>query len=196
MCSTVVRDELCGLHFQRPEVVDGEQNREAFRGDHCRGNGRAGTGGRGGCGVGSEVGRFLGHASRCVGCASVCTGLDDGPGPSFNGTHGSNNGRGPDSNLSWSSWGASGASGNGDLWLPRERGTSISWKRYPAKLSFSAPKTLSFATDVTAATHRSALVFTRVTVSFSGAVPAHWRRSASFTLKRFEEGFYGFGFPI
>ncbi len=117
-------------------------------------------------------------------------------GPSFNGTHGSNNGRGPDSNLSWSSWGASGASGNGDLWLPRERGTSISWKRYPAKLSFSAPKTLSFATDVTAATHRSALVFTRVTVSFSGAVPAHWRRSASFTLKRFEEGFYGFGFPI
>jgi len=117
-------------------------------------------------------------------------------GPSFNGAFGTISGRGPDSNLSWSSWGASGASGNGDLWVPRESGTSISWKRYPAKLSFSAAKTLSFATNVSASKDRSAFVFTRVAVSFSGAVPAHWRRSASFTLKKFYKGFYGFKFPM
>jgi hypothetical protein len=116
-------------------------------------------------------------------------------GSSFNGAFGTTSGRGPDSNLLWSSWVASGASGNGDLWVPRERGTSISWKRYPAKLSLSAPKTLSFATNVSASKRRSALVFTRVAVSFSGAVPAHWRRSASFALKKFEKGFYGFVFP-
>jgi hypothetical protein len=38
-------------------------------------------------------------------------------GPSFNGTPGSNTGRGPDSNLSWSTWSANGANGNGDLWV-------------------------------------------------------------------------------
>jgi hypothetical protein len=116
-------------------------------------------------------------------------------GPVLSGTRGSNSGRGPNSNLSWSSWGANGAKGNGDLWVPRESGQRISWKRYPARLSFSAPKTLSFATQLGAATYRSALVFTRVTVSFSGAVPAHWRRSASFTLKKRSKGFYGFDVP-
>jgi hypothetical protein len=116
-------------------------------------------------------------------------------GPSFNGTRGSNSGRGPDSKLSWSSWGSNGANGTADLWVPRERGQSISWKRYPAKLSFSAPKTQSFATKLGAAKYRSALVFTRVTVSFSDAVPAHWRRSATFTLKKISRGFYGFDFP-
>jgi len=116
-------------------------------------------------------------------------------GPSFNGTRGGNTGRGPDSNLSWSSWSANGAKGNGDLWVPRESGQHISWKRYPARLSFSAPKTLNFATRLGAARYRSALVFTRVTVSFSGAVPAGWRGSASFTLKKVSKGFYGFDFP-
>lgn len=114
-------------------------------------------------------------------------------GSSFNGTRGSNSGRGPASKLSWSSWGASGAKGKGDLWVPRESGQSISWKRYPATLSFSAPKTLSFATESGGA--RSTLVFTRIAVSFGGAVPAHWRRSASFSLKKLSKGFYGFGFP-
>jgi hypothetical protein len=116
-------------------------------------------------------------------------------GPSFNGTRGSNSGRGPSSNISWSSWDATGASGNGDLWVPRESGQSISWKRYPAKLSFSAPATLTFAAQLGSATVRSALVFTRVTVSFTGAAPAHWSRSASFPLKEFSKGFYGFDFP-
>jgi hypothetical protein len=116
-------------------------------------------------------------------------------GSSFNGARGSNSGRGSDSNLSWSSWGTSGAAGKGDLWVPRESGVNISWKRYPARLSFSAPKTLSFVTQLNAATYRSALVFTRITVSFSGAVPAHWHRSASFTLKKISKGFYGFYFP-
>ena len=116
-------------------------------------------------------------------------------GSSFNGIRGANSGRGPDSNLSWSNWSGNGASGNGDLWVPRERGASISWTRYPAKLSFSAPETLSFATQLNVATYRSVLVFTRVTVSFGGVVPAHWRRSASFTLKGISKGFYGFDFP-
>ncbi len=116
-------------------------------------------------------------------------------GPSFNGTRGSSSGRGPESNLSWSSWGADGASGSGDLWVPRARGVSISWKRYPATLGFSAPKTMSFARQLSATTYRSALVFTRVTVSFSGGVPARWHRSASFTLKKISKGFYGFDFP-
>jgi hypothetical protein len=116
-------------------------------------------------------------------------------GPSFNGSSGSNSGRGPDSNLSWSKWGANGANGHGDLWVPREHGQSISWTRYPVGLSFSAPKTLSFATHVGGAPYRSTLVFTRIKVSFSGAVPAHWRRSASFSLKKVRKGFYGFGFP-
>jgi hypothetical protein len=116
-------------------------------------------------------------------------------GPSFNGTRGSNTGRGPDSNLSWSSWDATGGAGSGDLWVPRVRGQSISWKRYPAMLSVSAPKTLTFRTELNVARYRSELVFTRVTVSFSGAVPAHWRRSASFTLKKLNKGFYGFEFP-
>jgi hypothetical protein len=116
-------------------------------------------------------------------------------GPSFNGSRGSDSGRGPASKLSWSKWGATGGNGGGDLWVPRESGQSISWKRYPASLSFSTPKTLSFATQPSAATDRSTLVFTRITVSFSGAVPAHWRKSASFTLKKLSKGFYGFDFP-
>jgi hypothetical protein len=116
-------------------------------------------------------------------------------GSSFNGSRGSNTGRGPDSKLSWIKWDASGANGSGDLWVPHESGQSISWKRYPATLSFSTPKTLSFATHPGSATSRSTLVFTRITVSFSGGVPAHWRRSASFTLKKLSKGFYGFDFP-
>jgi hypothetical protein len=116
-------------------------------------------------------------------------------GASFNGTRGSNSGRGPSSSLSWSSWGANGANGSGDLWVPRESGVSISWKRYPATLNFSAPKTLSFATTLDGGTYHSSLVFTRVEVSFTSAVPAHWHRSASFTLKRLSHGFYGFAFP-
>jgi hypothetical protein len=116
-------------------------------------------------------------------------------GPSFNGGFGTTTGRGPDSNLLWSSWGANGAKGSGDLWVPRESGSSISWKRYPAKLSFSAAKKLSLATKVNGAAQRSTLVFTRVSVSYTGAVPAHWRRSASFTLKKISQGFYGFDFP-
>jgi hypothetical protein len=116
-------------------------------------------------------------------------------GASFNGTRGSNSGRGPSSNLSWSSWGASGATGSGDLWVPRESGESISWKRYPATLSFSAPNTLSFATTLDGGPYHSSLVFTSVKVSFTSGVPAHWNRSASFTLKRLSHGFYGFEFP-
>jgi hypothetical protein len=113
-------------------------------------------------------------------------------GSSFNGTRGSNSGRGPDSKLSWSSWGASRAKGSGDLWVPHESGQSISWKRYPATLSLSAPKTLSFATA--SGGNRSTLVFTRISVSFGGAVPAHWHQSASFSLKKLSKDFYGFDF--
>jgi len=116
-------------------------------------------------------------------------------GASFNGTRGSNSGRRPSSNLSWSSWAATGATGNGDLWVPRERGQNISWKRYPATLNFSAPKTLSFLTPLNGGASRSSLVFTSVKVSFTSTVPAHWHRSASFTLKQFSHGFYGFDFP-
>ena len=116
-------------------------------------------------------------------------------GASFNGTRGSNSGRGPSSSLSWSSWGANRATGTGDLWVPRERGQSISWKRYPATLGFTVPKTLSFATTLGGAPYRASLVFTSVTVSFTGAVPARWHRSASVTLKLFSRGFYGFEFP-
>jgi hypothetical protein len=117
-------------------------------------------------------------------------------GPLFNGPRGStNNGRGPNSSLSWSSWGANGANGSGDLWVPRERGLNVSWKRYPATLSFSAPKTLTFRTQLNTATYRAELVFTRLAVSFTGAVPAHWRRSASFPMKKFSKDFYGFDVP-
>jgi hypothetical protein len=76
---------------------------------------------------------------------------------------------------------------------PGRTGQSISWKRYPATLGFSTP--LSFATRLGAGPDRSALVVTRLTVSFSGAVPAHWRQSASFTLKKLSKGFYGFALP-
>jgi hypothetical protein len=116
-------------------------------------------------------------------------------GPSFNGDRGSDSGRGPSSNLSWSSWGASGASGSGDLWVPREKGVSISWTRYAAALRFSAPDTLSFATAQDSGADKPSLVYTRVEVSFTSAVPAGWQRSASFALKRSSQGFYGFVFP-
>jgi hypothetical protein len=116
-------------------------------------------------------------------------------GPSFNGTRGSSGGRGPASKLSWSSWSASGAIGAGDLWVPHEHGTTISWKRYPVTLKFSAPQTrrITVGSDVEA--QRLAFVFTRITVSFDAAVPAHWHRSASFALKELGSGFFGFGFP-
>jgi hypothetical protein len=116
-------------------------------------------------------------------------------GPSFNGTHSSNNGSGPASKLSWSSWNATGAIGTGDLWMPHEHGTIISWRRYPATLKFSAPQNrrITVGSDVEA--QRLALVFTRITVAFNAAVPAHWHRSSSFALKELGSGFYGFDFP-
>lgn len=115
---------------------------------------------------------------------------------SFNGTRGSST-SGPDSKISWGSWTASGATGSGDVWVSHlsPSGQSATYKGYPAMLSFSAPRTLTFLTQLNAATYRSELVFTSITVSFTSAVPAHWRRSGSFTLKRFSHGFYGFEFP-
>jgi hypothetical protein len=116
-------------------------------------------------------------------------------GPSFNGTRGSSGGRGPASKLSWSSWNASGSTGAGDLWVPHEHGTTISWKRYPATLKFSAPQTrrITVASDIEI--QQLAFVFTRITVSFNAAVPARWHRSAGFALKELGSGFYGFDFP-
>jgi hypothetical protein len=116
-------------------------------------------------------------------------------GPSFNGTHGSTGGPGPASKLSWSSWNATGAIGTGDLWMPHEHGTIISWKRYPATLKFSAPQNrrITVGSDVEA--QRLALVFTRITVSFNAGVPAHWHRLSGFALKELGSGFYGFDFP-
>jgi hypothetical protein len=116
-------------------------------------------------------------------------------GPSFNGTRGSSRGRGPASKLSWSSWNASGSIGTGDLWVPHEHGTTISWKRYPATLKFSAPQTRRITVGSDVEIQRLALVFTRITVSFNAAVPAHWHRSAGFALKQLGSGFYGFDFP-
>ena len=138
---------------------------------------------------------FWGMQPNALAMRPAALGWTTDLGPSFNGTRGSNSGSGPSSSLAWSSWSASGANGNGDLWVPRESGQSISWKRYPAKLSFSAPATLTFATKLGGSSSRSALVFTRVTVSFSGAAPVHWSRSSSFALKQFSKGFYGFDFP-
>jgi hypothetical protein len=138
---------------------------------------------------------FWGMPPNALAVRPAALGWTTDLGPSFNGSRGSASGRGPNSKLSWSSWGASAASGGGDLWVPRESGTSISWKRYPAKLAFSTPKTLGVATNPGETTQRTELVFTRIKVSFAGAVPAHWRRSASFTLKRLSSGFYGFAFP-
>jgi hypothetical protein len=116
-------------------------------------------------------------------------------GPSFNGTRGSSRGWGPAGKLSWSGWNASGASGAGDLWVPREHGTTISWKRYPATLKFSAPETLRITVGSDVEAQRLALVFTRIKVSFNAALPAHWHRSAGFALKQLGSGFYGFDFP-
>jgi hypothetical protein len=138
---------------------------------------------------------FWGMAPDGLAARPAALGWTTDLGDSFNGTRGSNSGRGPSSNLSWSTWGASGATGSGDLWVPRESGVSVSWKRYPATLSFSAPRTLSFATALNGGTEHSSLVFTSVEVSFTGAVPAHWHRSARFTLKQLSHGFYGFAFP-
>jgi hypothetical protein len=138
---------------------------------------------------------FWGMPPNALGVRPGELGWSTDLGPSFNGTAGSNSGRGPSSNLSWNSWGASSATGSGDLWVPLERGENISWQRYPATLSFSAPKTLSFLTTLSGGSHRSSLVFTNVKVSFTGTVPAHWNHSVSFTLKRFSQGFYCFEFP-
>jgi hypothetical protein len=138
---------------------------------------------------------FWGMAPNALAARPGALGWTTDLGSSFNGTSGSNSGRGPSSNLSWSSWRASGATGSGDLWVPRERGTSISWTRYPATLSFSAPATLSFVTSLEGGPSRSSLVFTSIKVFFTSAVPAHWNRSASFSLKRLSQGFYGFDFP-
>ncbi len=58
---------------------------------------------------------FWGMQLDALAKRSAALGWTTDPGPSFNGTRGQNSGRGPDSNLSWSSWGASRAKGNGDL---------------------------------------------------------------------------------
>ena len=91
---------------------------------------------------------FWGMAPDALGARPGALGWTTDLGASFNGTSGSNSGRGPSSNLSWNSWGAGGATGSGDLWVPRERGENISWKRYPATLRFAAPRTLSFVTTL------------------------------------------------
>jgi hypothetical protein len=138
---------------------------------------------------------FWGMQPNALAARPTTLGWTTDLGPSFNGSRGSNTGRGPESNLAWSSWGATSATGSGDLWVPHESGQSISWKRYPATLSFSSPATLSFAAQLGSATSRSALVFTRITVSYTGSVPAGWHRSATFALEKFSKGFYGFAFP-
>jgi hypothetical protein len=138
---------------------------------------------------------FWGMAPDGLGARPAALGWTTDLGDSFNGTSGSNSGRGPSSNLAWSSWGASRATGSGDLWVPLERGVSISWQRYPARLSFSAPKTLSFATAPGGRSDRPSLVFTVVKVAFTSVVPAYWSRAASFMLTRISHGFYGFAFP-
>lgn len=115
---------------------------------------------------------------------------------SFNGTRGSST-SGADSKISWSSWTASGATGSGDVWVSHlsPSGQSATYTGYPAKLSFSAPKTLSFVTTLDGGHYRDSLVFTKMNVSFTGAVPAGWRRSETFALKLHLKGFYYFAVP-
>lgn len=117
-------------------------------------------------------------------------------GPSFNGVTGNRKGPGPVGAISWTSWTAAAATGSGDLWVPREHGQTISWTTYPARLRFSVPRTLSVAVPGTPNFfYEPMLLFTHVTVSFKAKVPARWRRSATFALKRNARGFYGFALP-
>ena len=117
-------------------------------------------------------------------------------GPSFNGVTGNRKGQGPVGAISWTSWTAAAATGSGDLWVPHEHGQTISWTTYPARLRFSVPRTLSVAVVGTPNFfYEPMILFTRITVSFKAKVPARWRRSASFTLKRNAPGLYGFAFP-
>lgn len=118
-------------------------------------------------------------------------------GPSFDGPTGSTtDANGPHSNLSWQSWTAAEATGTGFLWVPSAHGDSTHWTLYPASLHLAAPKVLRFSSWPPSKKHlRPVLVFTQITVSFTGAVPARWQRSASFKLKRIGVGMYGFAFP-
>jgi hypothetical protein len=115
---------------------------------------------------------------------------------SLNGTRGSST-SGPDSKISWNSWTASGATGSSDVWVSHlsPSGQSATYKGYPAKLSFSVPKTLSFVTTLDGGHYRASLVFTKMKVSFTGAVPAGWRRSKTFALRLMNKGFYFFAVP-
>lgn len=109
------------------------------------------------------------------------------------------------SRLQWSSWTATSASGSGALWVPKllpPNGSKVSWKSYPATLDYSAPKTLTVATklNATGAPYKTVKVFSKLTVTFTGAVPPRWSRSANFRIRAYHfgkrfKGFYHFTFP-
>lgn len=165
----------------------------------CQGDRRTGAGALGVGRDASQGDRLLGHTAQRSGGASAVAGLDHGRAKRRrfpDGTRGSSTG-GPDSKISWNSWTASGATGGGEVWVSHlsPGGQQARYKGYPAKLSFSAPETLSFVTTLDGGHYRSSLVFTKMSVSFIGAVPAGWRRSQAFALKLLSKGFYYVAVP-
>lgn len=116
----------------------------------------------------------------------------------FSGTSSFDGAVGPDSKISWSSWTATGAAGSGKVWVNvvSPNGESSSYIGHRATLALSAPKRLSFLTKRKSSHYRHTLVFTRMRVSFTGAVPAGWHRSKTFVLKRRIRGFYSFAVPV
>ncbi len=117
---------------------------------------------------------------------------------SFNGPGGSSTGgpRGPHSNISWSSWTASGATGTGDVWVSHNNSNGgATYTPYPANVILSVPQTEDFLTTLNGGSERPALVFTQMEVSFTAAVPAGWRRSEAFALKFSSKGFSFFPVP-
>jgi hypothetical protein len=126
-----------------------------------------------------------------VPAVNVSTGV---AGPLFRGTGGSTaSGPRADSRISWHRWNAHGASGSGEYWVPSASAQVTTWAGYPAMISLSTPRKLSFLQRNNR--YRSALVFTRISVSFSGSVPRDWRSSSRFAVHEAVKGFWTFYFP-